>query len=46
MVGVPSDRRRTPEAPIVPTALIGLLLLLTVVLAIAFVLAAQLVQTP
>jgi hypothetical protein len=46
MVGVPSDSSRRPESAIVPPALIGLLLLLVVVLAIAFVLAAQLVQTP
>jgi hypothetical protein len=41
-----SNGRRTPESPSIPPALIGLLLLLAVVLAIAFVLAAQLVQTP
>lgn len=41
-----ADDEESRGLPSVPPALIGLLLLLTVVLAIAFILAANFVQTP
>ena len=43
---MPLRRDSTPRIPPVPPALIGLLLLLAVALAIAFYVAAQVVQTP
>lgn len=46
MIDRQKDPAEQPELPAVPLALIGLLLLLAAALAILFLAAAQLIQTP